>query len=187
MESHGKPLLPNGLRLVPAAGQGEGGRQGSRPRSLCRGLRSLGAFSAIRRAPPSGAGFAASLATNSRITGAARPRPDLPAGGTDAARSLAEVPEPLSEELDFPPGEKTRLVRSVLERIRRSSMSRCGRRFGVPPWKGSFRPTSPGICNNGQRGLQGEIADPGAAARGIGRAARLERANDEPQTLPDCG
>ncbi len=62
--------------------------------------------------------------------------PDLPAGGTDAARSLAEVPEPLSEELDFPPGEKTRLVRAALERIRSE--------FNEQMWQAFWRATVEG-------------------------------------------
>jgi RNA polymerase sigma-70 factor (ECF subfamily) len=62
--------------------------------------------------------------------------PDLPAGGTDAARSLAEVPEPLSEELELPAGEKSRLVRSALEQIRHE--------FSEQMWQAFWRATVDG-------------------------------------------
>jgi RNA polymerase sigma-70 factor (ECF subfamily) len=44
--------------------------------------------------------------------------PDLPEGGTDAARSLAQHPDLLSDESDYVLGEKARLVRAALELIR---------------------------------------------------------------------
>jgi RNA polymerase sigma-70 factor, ECF subfamily len=56
---------------------------------------------------------------------------DEPAGGTDAARRRAAIPDLGSDDQDDPPGDKARLVQKALEQIRHE--------FGDQVWQAFWR------------------------------------------------